>query len=348
MNRLTHSLVGIALAFSWLLAGPLVSAQAAPSEPGANDEQPPPAKLNAPGVVRIPVAGGKHTVWTQKVGDGPINLLLLHGGPGTGPDYLENFPEHLGADYTVYFYAQLGTYLSDAPDDPELYTIARMVQEVEDVRAALKLDSFYLYGHSWGLFLGAAYAAEHPEHIKGLILSNASIFARGHEQYYQGLIFADIIETLPEFAEHANAIRFSLLNNFTDPELMARIMAQAMPVFFRRHYLRLDEEPEPIQRTKRNTRSGRDHLMPLFTDTHKTDFSPKLAAIKAPTLLLGSRYDYMPPYDYARMREVMNEAGNDAVSIEIAPNGAHFAMWDDPDNYFGAIKRFIAGVEDPQ
>lgn len=311
----------------------------------ASDDDPAAQKRTAPGAAMVPVADGKHQVWTQKVGDGPIPILLLHGGPGTGPDYLENFPEHLGGDYTVYFHAHLGTYLSDQPEDPALYTIARMVSEVEEVRAALGLESFYLYGHSWGLFLAAAYAAEHPDRIKGLVLSNASIFARGHEQYYQGLIFADIIETLPEFAGHADAVRFGLLNNFTDPELMGKIMPQAMPVFFRRHYLRLDEEPEPIQRTKHNTRSGREHLMPLFTDTHGTDFSPKLAAISAPTLLLGSKYDYMPPYDYARMRQVMNEAGNDDVRIEIVPNGAHFAMWDDTDNYFAAIKRFIAEVE---
>ncbi len=311
------------------------------------DDAPPAtqAKRNAPGVAMVPVAGGKHRVWTQKVGNGPVKLLLLHGGPGTGPDYLENFPEHLGEDYTVYFYAHLGTYLSDQPEDPELYTVARMVEEVEEVRSALGLEQFHLYGHSWGLFLGIAYAAKHPEHLKGLILANASIFARGHEQYYQGLIFADIIEQLPDFAEHADAMRYGLLNNFTDPELMGKIMEQAYPVFLRRHIVRLDPESEPMQRTRRNTRSRSEHIAPLFGDTNSTDFEPMLAAIKTPTLLLGSKYDYMPPYDYARMRQVMNEAGNENVSIQIVPNGAHFAMWDDSDNYFAAIRQFITGLE---
>jgi hypothetical protein len=33
------------------------------------------------------------------------------------------------------------------------------------------------------------------------------------------------------------------------------------------------------------------------------------------------------------------------VSIAICPNGAHFDMWDDAENYFGAVKRFIGRLE---
>ena len=34
--------------------------------------------------------GNGHSVWTKTVGDGPgLPLLLLHGGPSAGHDYLE-------------------------------------------------------------------------------------------------------------------------------------------------------------------------------------------------------------------------------------------------------------------
>lgn len=337
-----------ALAACCLAAGPISAASSetpGQTERAEQDTQAPPEKLNAPGVTMVPVAGGGYRVWTQKVGDGPVEILLLHGGPGTGPDYLENFPEHLGEEYTVYFYSHLGTYLSDQPEDPALYTIARMVEEIEEVRAALGLDRFYLYGHSWGLFLGASYAAMHQDRLKGLILANASIFARGHEQYYQGLIFADIVEGLPEFAGHADAIRYGLLHHQSDPELMGEIATHAMPEFSRRHMVRMDAKPEPLERSRRNSRTGSSQMAPLYADTNNTDFVPVLEAIRVPTLLLGSKYDYMPPYDYARMRHVMNDAGNANVSIEIVPDGAHLAMWDDTENYFAAIKAFIAGLE---
>ena len=38
---------------------------------------------------RIELTNG-HSVWTNTIGDGPgLPLLLLHGGPGAGHDYLE-------------------------------------------------------------------------------------------------------------------------------------------------------------------------------------------------------------------------------------------------------------------
>jgi len=39
------------------------------------------SKMHAHGVRMIPVDGGKYKVWTQRIGDGKIKLLLLHGGP---------------------------------------------------------------------------------------------------------------------------------------------------------------------------------------------------------------------------------------------------------------------------
>ena len=45
-----------------------------------------------------------HKVWTKTVGNGPgLPLLLLHGGPGAGHDYLEPL-EALGSDRPVVFY----------------------------------------------------------------------------------------------------------------------------------------------------------------------------------------------------------------------------------------------------
>jgi pimeloyl-ACP methyl ester carboxylesterase len=61
------------------------------------------------GVKMIPVVGGKYRVWTKRVGQGPVKVLLLHGGPGLCHDYLEVFEPHLaGTNLEIYFYDQLG------------------------------------------------------------------------------------------------------------------------------------------------------------------------------------------------------------------------------------------------
>ena len=117
------------------------------------------------GVTMIPIetASATHRVWTKRVGNNPtIKVLLLHGGPGMSHEFFEVFDSFFpGAGIEYYYYDQLGSAYSDKPDDPELWTLPRFVDEVEQVRKALGLDAsnFYLYGHSWGGILATEYAA---------------------------------------------------------------------------------------------------------------------------------------------------------------------------------------------
>src|SRR5688572_18989545 len=105
------------------------------------------------GVKMIPIHNGKFKVWTKRMGNNPkIKVLLLHGGPANTHEYFESFDSFFppeGIEY--YYYDQLGSYYSDQPIDSSLWTIERFVEEVEEVRKALRLDStnFYLLGNSW-------------------------------------------------------------------------------------------------------------------------------------------------------------------------------------------------------
>src|ERR1700735_4683298 len=76
------------------------------------------------GVKMIPVMGGKYKVWTKKVGDGKIKVLLLHGGPGLTHEYFEcmesYFPQ---AGIEFYYYDQLGSKYSDHPTDTALWSV---------------------------------------------------------------------------------------------------------------------------------------------------------------------------------------------------------------------------------
>src|SRR5215813_5708139 len=130
------------------------------------------------GVKLIPIATAKGVfrVWTKRVGSNPtIKVLLLHGGPGATHEYLEAFDSYFpAAGIEYYYYDQLGSFYSDQPDEPELWDLPRFVQEVEQVRQALGLESenFYLYGQSWGGILAIEYALRFQQHLAGLIITN--------------------------------------------------------------------------------------------------------------------------------------------------------------------------------
>ena len=116
---------------------------------------------------------GKYKVWTKKLGAGKIKVLTLHGGPGITHEYFECFEDFLPqAGIEFYYYDQLGSSYSDQPDDTSLWTVDRFRDEVEQVRAGLGLENFYLYGQSWGSMLGIEYALKYQKHLKGLVLSS--------------------------------------------------------------------------------------------------------------------------------------------------------------------------------
>ncbi len=130
------------------------------------------------GVKLIPISTPRGTfkVWTKRVGNNPrIKVLLLHGGPGATHEAFEAFDSYFpGEGIEYYYYDQLGSAFSDQPKDPGLWDLPRFVEEVEQVRLALHLDSgnFYLLGQSWGGMLAMEYALKYQANLKGLIISN--------------------------------------------------------------------------------------------------------------------------------------------------------------------------------
>ena len=105
-------------------------------------------------------------VWSQ--GGEPI--LLLHGGPGM-PDYLMPVAGLLTRDLQVITYDQRGSGESYSTGGD--YSFERHVEDLAAVAAALGLERFHLFGHSWGGLLAQLYAQEKPGSVKSLFLCNA-------------------------------------------------------------------------------------------------------------------------------------------------------------------------------
>ena len=107
---------------------------------------------------------GKYNVWTKKIGDGKIKVLLLHGGPGFTHDYFECFEDFLPKEgIEFYYYDQLGAGNSDAPTDTALWNIPRYVEEVEQVRERAGLRKLLPVGPVLGRHVGHGVFAEVPK-----------------------------------------------------------------------------------------------------------------------------------------------------------------------------------------
>ena len=121
---------------------------------------------------RLAIDKDGHEIYYVMFGEGKETLIGLHGGPGADHRYLLPLSKLAGGDLQVLLYDQLGSRLSDRPEDTSFYRVERFVEEVDTVRTKMGLGRVHLYGQSWGGMLSLQYALDHPEGIKSLIPSN--------------------------------------------------------------------------------------------------------------------------------------------------------------------------------
>jgi pimeloyl-ACP methyl ester carboxylesterase len=101
----------------------------------------------------------------RRAGSGPP-VLLLHGGPGLGFDYLRDLADELAQENDVAWYQQRGLEPS-AAEGP--YTVRTDVADAHRVLDALSWQGAYLVGHSWGGHLALHVAEAMPERLLGVL-----------------------------------------------------------------------------------------------------------------------------------------------------------------------------------
>jgi len=101
----------------------------------------------------------------RRAGSGPP-VLLLHGGPGLGFDYLRDLADELAEENDVAWYQQRGQEPS-AAERP--YTVAADVADARRVLDALGWERAYVVGHSWGGHLALHVAEAMPERLLGVL-----------------------------------------------------------------------------------------------------------------------------------------------------------------------------------
>jgi len=96
-------------------------------------------------------------------------VVFLHGGPGGGTE-----PKHRRyfdpAAYRIVLLDQRGCGQSTPFASLEANTTWDLVSDVEKVRVELGIDTWMVFGGSWGSTLALAYAETHPARVTELVL----------------------------------------------------------------------------------------------------------------------------------------------------------------------------------
>ncbi|TMB83962.1 MAG: alpha/beta fold hydrolase [Chloroflexi bacterium] len=307
---------------------------------------PPLSTRSADGVrmIEVTTPRGPFKVWTKRVGNNPrIKLLLLHGGPGFPHEYFEAFDDYLPNEGIEYlYYDQLGSYYSDQPEmTDEMLALPRFVDEVEQVRRALRLDtdSFYLLGQSWGGLLAIEYALKHQDHLKALIISNMMASIPQYNDYAKNVLMPAMDPKVL-----AEAKQLEAAGKYEDP----RYLELLIPNHYEKHVIRMpmNQWPDPLKRSF-------DHMNPKvyipMQGPSELGASGKLANwdrtadlknITVPTLIIGARFDTMDPKHMEWMSKQIPKG-----QYLYCPNGSHLAMYDDQRTYMRGLVEFMKGVD---
>ena len=279
-----------------------------------------------------------HRIYTQSHGPEHPLILTIHGGPGFSHGMFGNFPEHLNAaGIGVVLYDQLGGGKSDRPDDSSLWQIERFVEELHEVVVALELQGQYALASSWGVILLTEYMLRYPLSFKGIILSG---MPTSFQKFKQNVLL--LRSQLPE----------EVLKQFEEMEKEGKAGSEAymgllLEQWLQRHYCLLKEWPQPLMEcfldASYPVMQEMIGLSPFFFSGSLLNWrrsQEELRQITTPALLVDFPQDVVLREDYQPWLQALPNS-----SYVICSRGGHLGWWDNPEEFFPAVERFIKSIE---
>ena len=302
------------------------------------------SSVQVAGIKLIPIQTpvGTFKVWTKRFGNNSkIKILLLHGGPAMTHEYMECFESFFPKEgFEFYEYDQLGSYYSDQPTDSSLWTTARFVEEVEQVRKAIGADksNFIVLGNSWGGILAMEYALKYQQNLKGLIVCNMMASAKEYDEYNRNVLRKQMDPKILDTVQQLEA-----KHDFDNPKYMGLLI----PNYYHQHLCRLEEWPDPVNRAMKHVNSVIYTMMQgpsefgISGRLANWDRKQDLKNITVPTLMVGAKYDTMDPKAMEEQSKLVKNG-----SYLYCPNGSHLAMWDDQKVFMDGVIDWIKRLKD--
>ena len=130
--------------------------------------------------------GQGHTCYVEQCGNPKgIPVVVLHGGPGGGcsPSMRRYFDP---AIFRVILFDQRGCGRSRPHASVTDNTTWHLVADIELIRKTLGIDSWVVFGGSWGATLALIYAQAHPGRVRNLVLRGVFLMTQAELDWFYG------------------------------------------------------------------------------------------------------------------------------------------------------------------
>jgi DNA-binding SARP family transcriptional activator/pimeloyl-ACP methyl ester carboxylesterase len=264
----------------------------------------------------------------QVVGDGPLDLVLVHGWvcsfqPGWENPRLAAFYRRLASIGRLILFDKRGTGLSDRVSPERLPDLETRMDDVRAVLDAVDSRRAVVLGLSEGGAMSTLFAATHPERTLGLVLTGTFARMMYAPEYPIGLTEGDFRKRLAALDEDDWA-----------PAVTREWLARVAPDLLR--------DPDAVRwyvsYIQRGASPGANKAIRLMNE--RIDIRDVLPTISVPTLVLYRSREY-----FREGTRFMGERIPGARLVEL-PGNDHLPWEGDREAVLDEIERFLSGVRD--
>ncbi|HEY1160896.1 MAG TPA: proline iminopeptidase-family hydrolase [Terracidiphilus sp.] len=271
-------------------------------------------------------------------------LVVVHGGPGANHDYFLPWLLPMARNHRLIFIDERGSGRSQRLQDASLYTVEAMVEDVEDVRAALNLGKISLLGHSYGGVLAQAYALKYQQNLTHLILNSTFPSTRQMNE----VLAREKAQMPPAKLARLNRLEQAGLFGKGEAWEHGRYPAEYATLAWGPGYFpflygaRPDSAYDPATGAPTNWELyramwGEHGEFVIDGNLKSVEYVDRLPSIHVSTLILVGDHDECDPSLSREMHEKI--AGSQLV---ILPNSGHMNFVDQPDLWHQAIEEFLS------
>jgi proline iminopeptidase len=265
-------------------------------------------------------------------------LLILHGGPG-GNVY--NFERTIGplleTFATVLYFEQRGCGRSDAPDDPNAYSIPLLVADLDALRRTLELEQVIPLGFSFGGEIALEYALAYPTSVTKVVVQAPGVSLPGRTAWVQLYGFEQIADGM---------LRYQFQQIIAGPESPEEKLARVWSIVGQHDVDRfLFHQPEVAVANRRMWQeSGLTNTGLMARALHKRDhqqpLTERVGNLNCPVLVLVGLYDRNSGVDVNRDLALRLPQ----AQLVIFERSAHFPDMEEPERYAQQVQTFVSAL----
>ncbi|HET7738891.1 MAG TPA: alpha/beta hydrolase [Tepidiformaceae bacterium] len=262
----------------------------------------------------------------QEWGDANAPTILMLHGFGVSGHMFDEFANLMQDRYRLIALDQRGHGDSDWSDEGD-YSRDAFVADVEGFRTALGLDRFILMGHSMGGLNAVAYAVEHAEHVRALVLVDV-----GPEAAKEG------VDNIHRFTQGPDELEFDqfveMAHRFNQRRSIENIRERM------RFRLKPMENGKWTWKFDKRFRQAENGLR-IGSELSNDESWQLFRSVTVPTLLVrGADSDVL-------MQDVADRAVGEMprARLVIVSKAGHSVPGDNPAEFTEAVRGFLSDVE---